>query len=645
MSKAPKVTMKRPKSNKVGRTVKISGHQTLSDDMTHWWDQDESNIANCIAGLVQRIDDNNYNEREQFMRFARMYGNYEALGYSNITSATRSEQTSNRPVYNIIQSCVDTVHSKVARDNPQPYFITSGADYFDKLKAENMTKFCQGVFEVSNFYQIANNKVFRDASVYGLGAVQWEICKDGMPKCEWVFIDELKIDKYDAQRGLPLSMHRVKMMQKERLIEKYKDKEELILETCTTHPNIFRTNDTVVDFVVIVESWHLKVGDKVGKHCVILADQILLNEDYDEDFFPIVVFPYYEKVAGIYGRGITETILSGQIEINKILMFIQQCQELQCSPYLVVDSASEISEDVILSNQVSRMIPYRNGTQPPQFISPQGSSEEVYSHLNSWMSWCYQEVGVSQTSAGGEKQPGVTSAVAMRTMVDVESSRFIQVSKNWEKFMVDNAEVVIKMGQKAWKGKKFKVNYLDKKAKMMKEMEWDKINLPADMFTIKCDTVSAFPASAAGRIQTITDFISNQFLSKERGMELLGLDPDLEDEIKLQTSSLRLTEKRLCQMVEDGIYYHPEKYLNLKLALSISEATYNQLCIDNCPEEQLALVRLWIREITVLLSGSDPEVQQLQDVFNPAPPPQPGAIAPQAGMAPARMTPPPMPQG
>lgn len=635
MSKSnPKVVVKRPKSNKVGRTVKISGHNSLTDAMTHWWEQDEHNIANCIASLVQRIDDNNYDLREQFMRFARMYGNTEALGYSTLNTAMRGEQTSNRPVYNIIQSCVDTVHSKVARDNPAPYFITSGADYFDKLKAEKMTQFCQGVFEVSDFYQIANNKVFRDASVYGLGAVQWEIDKDGMPKCEWVFIDELKIDKYDAQRGEPLSIHRVKMMQKERLIAKYPDKEELINETCTTHPSIFRTNDTVVDFVVIVESWHLKVGDKVGKHCIILADQTLVDEDYEEDFFPIVMFPYYEKVVGLYGRGITETILSGQIEINKILMFIQQCQELQCSPFIVVDIASEVAEDILLSNQISRMIPYRSGTNPPAFISPQGSAEEVYSHLNSWMSWCYQEVGVSQTSAGGEKQPGVTSAVAMRTMVDVESSRFIQVSKNWEQFMTDNAEVVIKMGQKAWKGKKFKVNYLDKKTKIMKEMDWDKINLPGDSFTIKCDTVSAFPQSAAGRIQTITDFIGNQLISKERGMELLGMDPDLEDEIKLQTSSLRLVEKRLCQMVEDDTYYHPEKYMNLKLALSISEATYNQLCIDNCPEPQLAMVRLWIREITTLLSGTDPEVQQLQDVFNPPPPPQVGAIAPQAGLGP-----------
>ena len=167
----------------------------------------------------------------------------------------------------------------------------------------------------------------------------------------------------------------------------------------------------------------------------------------------------------MFGRSVTETILSGQVEINKILMFIQQCQELQASPVILVDSSSEISEDVLLSNQVARMIPYRSGTNPPAFLSPQAASPEIYQHLKDWMSWCYQEVGISQTSAGGTKQPGIDSAVAMRTMVDIESSRFIQVSKNWEKFFVDCAEVCVKLAKKAYEqDKDFKVSYTDKKS-------------------------------------------------------------------------------------------------------------------------------------------------------------------------------------
>lgn len=495
-----------------------------------------------------------------------------------------------------------------------------------------------------DLYQMGNNKVFRDASVYGLGGLQFTLNKvTNKIEAEWIFIDELKIDQYDAQKGLPRSIHRCKMIQKELLLAMYPDKEQEILEITTMHPHYFRSQDTVIEFVVITESFHLAHNDEPGRHCVTLLDTELVNEEYDDEEFPFVFFQYYEKPVGIYGRSITETILSGQIEINKILMFIQQCQELQASPVILVDTNSEIAEDVILSNNIARMIPYRSGGNPPQFISPQACSPEVYQHLKDWMNWCYMEVGVSQTSAGGTKQPGVDSAVAMRTMVDIESSRYIQVSKNWDKFWIKCAYAYVKLAKRAYeKDKDFTVKYVDKKSKVIREIPWKKVNLPDDMYHIKCDTVSAFPQTAAGRIQTITDFISNNFLSRERGLELLGMDPDLQDEIKLQTSSLRLCEKRLCDMVEENIYVHPEKYMNLKLALEVSEATYNQLEIDGCPDDRLELVRLWIREITTMITGQDPEVMLLQQAFAP-PPPAP--VAPQAGMAPARLAQPQALQG
>lgn len=616
------------------RTVSISGGNTLTREDKNWYALPTEKIGGAIQQVVQRIDDNNYDLRERFMRYARLYGNYESLGWVSLSGANRSEQTNNRPVFNIIQSSVDTVNSKIARDNPSPYFITSGADYFDKLKAEKLTQFVQGIFQQSNLYQMANNKVFRDASIYGLGGLQFQLNPTtNVIECEWVFIDELKIDQYDAQKGKPLNMHRCKMIHKEKLVEMYPDKVDVINELDTTHPNYFRSRETVVDLVVITESWHLRVGDKPGRHTVILLDEVLLDEEYNEDWFPFAFFNYYEKPVGMFGRGITEAILSGQIEINKILMFIQQCQELQASPVILVDTASQIAEDVILSNNIARMIPYRSGSNPPTFVAPQACSPEVYQHLKDWMGWCYQEVGVSQTSAGGDKQPGVNSAIAMRTMVDIESSRFIQVSKNWERFFVDSATICVQLGKQAYeKDPSFQVQYVDKKSKILKDLPWNKINMPDDMFVIRCDTISGFPASAAGRIQTITDFISNQYITKERGLELLGMDPDLDEEVKLQTSSLRLCEKRLSEMVEEGIYNHPEKYMNVKLALSVSASWYNQLEVDGCPEDRLQLVRQWIDELCTMITGTDATVQLIQSMFAPtAPAPQ----APAAGVNPA----------
>ena len=308
---------------KNARTRQVGATSYLSKDEQNWYLQDEHKLADSVMAVVQRIDDNNYDLRERFMRYARLYGNYESLGWVSLSGANRAEQTNNRPVYNIIQSCIDTVNSKIARDNPAPYFITSGADYFDKLKAEKMTQFVQGIFQESHLYEKANNKVFRDACVYGLGGLQFALSPiTNKIEAEWCFIDELKIDQYDAQKDDPLNMHRCKMVHKDRLLQMYPDKADVINEIDTTHPHYFKNRETVVELVVITESWHLKVGDEPGRHCVTLMDKVLFDEDYQEDYFPFAFFNYYEKPVGMFGRGVTEAILSGQIEINKILLFI-----------------------------------------------------------------------------------------------------------------------------------------------------------------------------------------------------------------------------------------------------------------------------------------------------------------------------------
>lgn len=631
---------KDPKDTRKSVMRPVSGVKSpLSDFDKHWYDLDEDKIAGAVQQLVIQIDLNNQDLTREWERYARMYGNYDNLALTGTGSADGNsyDGSTNIPSYNIIQSSVDTLTSKICPDNPKPYFITSNADYFTKLKAEKQTQFVQGVFQGANLYEKANNQVFRDAAVYGIGGLHFHYDEDKQKICaEWIFVDEIKIDRVDAFKKHPRSIHLCKLAQKETLLEKFPEQEDVIEDMAGQHPEYFRSKETVIEFMVTIESWHLKNGKKPGRHVISLQDKVLLDEEYDEDYFPCVFFNYYDKGTGIFGRGVADTLFNHQIEINKLLLMIQQCQELQAAPLIFVPNEAQIASDVLLNNNIARMVPYR-GNQVPTFMAPQAVDPAVYEHLKWWIESSYGEVGISMTSAAGTKQPGVDSAIAMRTMVDIESSRFVQVSKNWEKFFVNCAETVIKIGKRVYEtNKNFSVTYMDKKSKILKEIPWKSIDPDEDMFVIQCDTISGFTNSAAGRIQTVTEFISNGWFSRERGLELLGMDPDLDGEIQLQTSSLRLCEKRLSQMVEEGIYNHPEKYMDLQLALNVSERMYNQLVLDECPEERLQLVRQWIDELITKTTGQDPAVMQLQQIFAP---PAPPTMAPQAGPNPAGVQP------
>ena len=61
--------------NKNVRTKQVSGLNPLSNDAKNWYEQPEDKIGGAIQQLVQRVDDNNYDFRERFMRYARLYGN------------------------------------------------------------------------------------------------------------------------------------------------------------------------------------------------------------------------------------------------------------------------------------------------------------------------------------------------------------------------------------------------------------------------------------------------------------------------------------------------------------------------------------------------------------------------------------------
>ena len=230
------------------------------------------------------------------------------------------------------------------------------------------------------------------------------------------------------------------------------------------------------------------------------------------------------------------------------------------------------------------------------------------------------------------KPAGVDSAVAIREVSDIETGRFATVGTRWENFFIQIARIMVDMSRDLYKDEpELSVNTAEKK--LFEEIKWKDVDLKDNPFDIQTFPTSQLPDTPAGRIQTISEYIQNQWISKERGMELLNLDPDLESEVNIQTASLRLTEKWLSQMVEDNIYHKPEPYMNLQLAQQVAQGVYCQLQVDNAPEDRVDLVRNFINECT--------------DLMQPPPPPQPPAqppAQPPTDVAPP-MPPSPMPTG
>ncbi len=599
-------------------------------DWKKWWLCDEEHIGAATETIISKIETEQNIRFTSFINWARVYGNWEAQSWSaNILNNTNQDLSNEAPLrLNLIQSGIDACTAKVAKDNPQPYMITTGSkDYFDKLKAEKMTKYVKGAMQQMKLPEKALSQ-FRDGCLYGTGALHFYMMDDEVC-CDWVPAFELRVADYDGMKKCPRSIHRVRMMSKEEVVARFPGNDQLIEEISTNPVNRLRDYQNIMDMVRVKESWHLqsKKNAKDGVYTVTINDKCLLKEEYKINKFPLVIFRWYDRPLGFYGRSITEEVWGIQMSLDDLLNVAAQSFSLLGMPYWMVPDGSQTPEDHILSNFIGRMITYR-GNVAPTVVTPDPLPASFFNWVTQHIQWVFQIIGLSQASATSQNQLGPdASGAAIREMVDIETSRFSQVSKAWEQNFVKCAEVILEITKAASVKTDMKVSYTDER-KRSREIAFKDIELSS--YRIQCDPVSQLPDTVAGRIQTIDDYVSRNWISPERAMEMANLDPDLQQEVNIQTSSLRRVEETLSQMVEDGIAVQPEPYLvNLPYLQKVAQGIYNMLSGDGCPEDRLQLVRNYINAIVQLQAAATP-LQQAQPAAPLAPQTTVGAQSPGA---------------
>ncbi len=617
-----------------------------------WWVvQDPKKLHESVAQCISTIEATQTKRRIQNIQFARAYGNYESIGLP-FNNASRyagqgfTTQANNRVTLNVVQQVVDTAASKIAKDRPKVSFITSGEkDYRLRIQAAQMTKYIGGIFKQAKVYE-QSELVFRDAAVTGTGYLQVYEENDQI-KTEWIPSLQMIVDELDGHAQKPRSMHRWKLIARDQLMTMFKSEPDKVdkISKCDPYLTGYMAVKATVDMLKVVESWHLpsEPNAKDGLHGITIENCTLLNEEYHDDYFPIIIWRWMDNFMGFFGRSITEEILSLQKEINEQLAVIQQSQRLVARPLILLPTEASIPKDHIGSNDIARIIKYSGGN-PPTWVTPTAQNPEVYNHLNWLVQQCFASVGISQASASGMKPSGVDSAVALREVQDIESGRFAMVALRWEQWFVDIARIIVDRSKQLFiSNQKLSVSVMEKK--ILKEIKWKDVDITNQPFDLITFPTSQLPDTPAGRMQTITEMIDNGFISREFGAELLNIDPDLENAVNFQTSSLRRTEQMISKMVDTGEYTRPDSYLNLQQTLSTANGIYNQLCIDDCTEDRLELVRQFITDVIDLQNPPQPQ-GPAQGPETPPPPPQMMPPGPNGApmMAPSQPNePPPMP--
>lgn len=588
-----------------------------------WWTLKGPELAQAITQTVNYLAEYDTQRQTQYQTSVRLYGNVNLMGVNGLSQSKRQATASaikDRVTYNVVQSGIDTITAKMAKNKPKPMFLTSGGNYKAQRKAKKLDKFVEGIFYENDAHSLGV-EIFRDACVGGDGIIH-VYSEAGRIKYERVISNELYVDWVEAYYGNPRQKHWPRSIDRDALCEKFPESKAEILAAKNATADMIGQYQNVADQVAVCESWHLPSfpDAKDGLHVICLEDHVLFSEPWERDHFPFAKLAWCKRLNGYWSQGIPEQIQSTQLEINKILWVIQRSMHLMGTFKIWLKNGSKVVKEH-LNNDIGTII---NGDDEPKYIVPPIVQPEYFTRLQTLKDEAFQQIGVSMLSAASQKPAGLDSGKALREFNNIESDRFMVVGQAYEQFFMDLTKLTVEEARATYEehgdlsakvpGKKF-----------IETIQWKDVDMDDDEFVMKIFPVSSLPNEPAGRLQTIQEYVQAGFLNPRSARRLLDF-PDLEQVEDLGNAQEDWIHETLEKIVDDGDYTAPDPAMDLQLAKELVLQYYAQGQTGGLEEEKLEQLRNFNTQLDMLTQKAMP----------PPPPQMPGGPggAPQAAPMP-----------
>lgn len=549
-----------------------------------WWKLSGKPLADAVSTTLSVMDRAQQTRVTQLLQSARLYGNLP----SGMRAMTPQRD---RLAFNVVQSAVDTITSKLAKNKPKPLFLTSGGNHKEQRKAKKLNKFIEGLFYELRAYDLGS-RAFRSGCIDGDGLIH-VFAKNGRVAWERVPVAEIFVDEFEALYGMPRQMHREVNVDRRVLIAALGKKK--IIEEANAPEQPATGTPNIADSVRVRESWHLPSGPDAGDglHCITLAGEVLLEEEWEHEWFPFARFQWCPREYGYWSQGLAEQLMPIQIEINKLLWAVQEGYRLAAMNVIFVENGSKVVK-AHLTNVPGTVVQY-SGATAPQYATPGILPPEVYSHLERLKASAYEQAGISQLSAASVKPAGLDSGKALREYNDIESDRFMTVGHAYENFYLDLARLSIATARDiAEEEGGYKVKVPGRFAHV--EIDWKDIDLDEDSYVMQCFPVSSLPNEPAGRFQTIQEWVQAGWYTARQGKKLMNF-PDLEAVDSLEQAAEDWLAKVLDDIVDEGDYTPPEPFDNLDLGYEMALEYYQQGKLCQLEEGRLELLRRFMIQI------------------------------------------------
>lgn len=578
--------------------------KTLPDQRPRkWWELEGAECAESIESTVAALQKAQEPRMRQAAISMRLYGNFSVFGpAAAIYAKAMSGQTAikDRMTDNVIQSAIDTIHSKVMEGKPRPYFLTSGGDYRQQRKARKLNQFEEGNFYQNKTYELGGLAT-RDAMVWGDGFLH-VFPRGGKIRHERVMGSELWVDEEEAQYGFPRNMHRVKDVDRDELAGYFHDKRDEIWKASKVTDG--NATSTISDMVKVVESWHLGAMNSEGeleggKHCIALVSNgtmLVEPEEWPHDFFPFAKMSWCPRPTGYWSQGLAEQLQGDQIELNKELWHIQRSLHIAGSIKVLLHTGSRIVKETV-NNEIGGVINW-SGTHQPEYVTPTPIHPLYLENPQRIRERMYQKAGVSEMSAGGKKPAGLDSGRALREQQDIETDRFKTTQRQLDSFYMQIAALDVAIAME--------MDTVDV-VQVPSKGAFENLNLKKDVgslknseFVLRCYSTSSLPKEPSAKLETVQEYIQAGIYSLRQGRKLLD-SPDLEAAEALGNAQENLITKTLEDIAYEDEYAPPEPTDDLKLAKEMVIDFIQYMRLQGLEEAKLNQLRNWNSQLDVLI--------------------------------------------
>lgn len=573
-----------------------------------WWELEGEQAANALFAEINQITKYDSTRMISLMRYLKMYTGRDNMVVSTADLMSRlriindvSKIVETGLEYNVVQSAINTLHSKICKRKERVRFLTSGGDWELQRQAQRADRFIYGLFMDAKVHEV-NMKQTLDSYWSGSGFVhvyhkiqqgKLKICVDRIHPAE------ILVDFEDAENGEPRVMRRIKAVPVEAIRPAFPSVGPS-LDLAMMQQRSEAAYDSVTRRILVAEAWHLPDDEgKGGKHILAIKNAILAEEEYTHTEFPIIKQDYLWTPFGYYGIGIAELLITHQRELDQLVQYRQLCLKRGSNPRTYVERASNVDKNA-LNNAPNAIIEY-SGTMPVQEARPP-YADQLARDIEEIFQKAYMEVGISQLSAASQKPAGLNSGKALREYSDIESDRFQTAGQNRQNAHVDIARAMLREVETIKKCIKNNVPGYRKADKTIltydREMGVEKFDLDdfdfiANEYLIQAHNVSMFPQKPEGQLEFAQELASAGLIDQNDALELLDF-PDTQPVINRNLAGQRYARKIIEKMLDEVIFISPDPLEDHARNLSIASKYYNDAKLKGVDEERLSLLRQYM---------------------------------------------------